>query len=75
MSGKRSAAQKSKGTVQRTLHTPKYTTFHFFHTLLFLLNLVFKFDRVDWDNFLDNFQLQNIILFVFFTKNAYLLTA
>ena len=49
--GKRSIAQKSKGAVQRTLHTPKYTTFHLFCTLLFLSNLVFKFNSVDWHFF------------------------
>ena len=32
---KRSVAQKSKGAVLRTLHTPKYTTFPLFFTLLF----------------------------------------
>ena len=67
--GKRLFAQKFKGAVGRTLHTPKYTTFHLFYMLLSLSNLVFTFNIVLIGIFLDNFELQNI-MFLFFTKNA-----
>ena len=73
--GKDQLHKKSKTAVQRTLHTPKYITFHLFYTLLFLSSLVFKFNIVLIGIFKSNFQLQNIIMFLFFTKNAYLLRA